>query len=92
MKKTIEKLWEGQVNPVELFGKNNSRVRECEAELLERIEKLEKDIGESKTEHLLKIANDCLEIVSKNAFCDGFSLGLKMAVEAMMNAENMHSN
>ena len=90
MTKSLEKLWEGQISPIELFEKNNSRLSELEALLLENLEKLEKLIGKSESERLLRIANNCIGEASKQAFADGFSLGLKITAESIFNAENTH--
>ena len=87
--KIIEKLWEGQVLPIEVFGKENDEVRNSEAKLFAYIEKLKDIIGEDAVEALQRIANDCLNESSKQAFVDGFALGVGLTSEAIQKAEKL---
>ncbi len=90
MTKIIEELWDGQVIPIEFSGKTNNELRMSEANLLEKIDALSKSIGLSESNELQQLANECLTLTAKQAFCDGFSLGTRITAEAFLTADQLH--
>ena len=90
MTKTIAALWNGNIAPVESFGLNNPEIQRLEGLMLRNIEKREKDVGET-ARAVLKAYLDCVDdytfLICKQAFCDGFCLGTRLAVEALTGAE-----
>ncbi len=88
MPKIIEEIWNGQIDPIEFFGKNNNDLKISEAKAIKRIESLATDIGEAEAEKLQSLVNDYITLATKQAFADGFSLGTKLTAEALLNADN----
>lgn len=95
MTKTIEQLWNGTLEPINYLGKDNKDLKQLESLIQRNLEKLEKGLNENQQE-ILKKFNDCtneyITLISEQAFCDGFSIGAKITVEALNNAEQLLKN
>lgn len=91
MKRTLEKLWNGNIAPWECCGTKDPEIEN----LIELIEKnkasLSNDLGQQQTATLQKYC-DCYDeysyLITVHAFCDGFSLACKLLTEAL--SEDTH--
>lgn len=92
MTKTIAQLWNGNLDPIRYLGKNNPEIKQLEKLMQYNLEKLEESLNEKEKEILEKY-NDCINeyilAISEQAFCDGYCLGSKMAVEALIGVEQI---
>ncbi len=88
MTKTIAALWNGNLDPVCCFGKNNSEIKQLETLMQKNLEKLEKSLDERSAKRF-EAYTDCVNeytlVVAEQAFCDGFCLGTKIVTEALSN-------
>lgn len=93
MTKTIATLWNGNLDPVRYLGKNNSQIKQLETLMQRNLEKLEKSLDEVSAK-IFEAYTDCVNEyilqIAEQAFCDGFCLGTKIAVEVICskNGEN----
>lgn len=82
--KTIAKLWYGDIEPAARSGVNNAEMRHLERLIQSHLDILEEKINEKE---LFKKYKDCMDeytvVLSEQAFCDGFSLAMKIAAESM---------
>ena len=83
----IEELWNGQIAPIEFFGKDNSDLKISETLLFEKINELGEKYDMDVFQQLEKMVNDCLVKTAKYAFCDGYALGTKITAESFLNSE-----
>ena len=86
MKDTIFDLWYGNIDPVESSGKITPEIRRMLNESNKSYEMLEKNLDEKEKELLEKHLNIYSSLRSEytaKAFAEGFSLGVKMVVEAL---------
>ncbi len=91
MRKTIEKLWNGDIDGIENFGKNDTALKEIEIQAYSSFEKLEKLLDAEQLMALEKCFSSfekCLSETRKSAFCDGYCLGVRMTAEALLSAES----
>ena len=92
MTKTIAELWSGNLDPIRYLGKNNPEVKHLEDLMQRNLDRLEENMNE-KAKDIMERYNDCLSeyltLNTEQAFCDGFCLGMKIAVEAMFGAEQI---
>ncbi len=92
MTNTIAHLWYGNLDPIRVLGKNNSEMKKLEIFIHRHFEKLEEHLDEKEKE-LLKKYEECVQeyllVNGEQAFCDGFSLGAKIAFEALAWAEQL---
>lgn len=90
MTKTIAQLWNGNLEPIRYFGKENPQIKDLEKLIQSNREKLEQNMNETEKEWFEKYS-DCIgEYVDKlneQAFCDGFCLGTKITTEALTSVE-----
>ena len=86
MKDTIFDLWYGNINPVESSGKITPEIKRIINELEESYEMLAEKLDEKEKEllekHLDIYSSLHCEYTAK-AFVDGFSLGVKILIEAL---------
>ena len=83
---------ECNLTPVKFSGINNPEIRELE-DLIERNRtSLEEKLDKNQIE-ILKTYTDCINeyilVFTEQAFCDGFSVGTKIIVEALTDAEKI---
>jgi len=92
MLKTMVELWNGSFSPVERLGKDNASIRKAEILLRRHLKRLGTSLGQEQAE-LFERYSDCMNeylgLMSEQAFCDGFSIGVKLTAEAMENAEKL---
>ena len=86
MKDTIFDLWYGNINPVESSGKITPEIKRIIDESQESYEMLTEKLDEKEKEllekHLDIYSSLHCEYTAK-AFVDGFSLGVKILIEAL---------
>ena len=75
MTQTIEALWNGNIDPVGHCGSQDPLVRE----LVSLIERNRESLSKGLTEAQMETFQKYMEL----AFCDGFCLGGKLAVEML---------
>ncbi|MBP3673569.1 MAG: hypothetical protein J6J18_07055 [Oscillospiraceae bacterium] len=86
MKQTLEKLWNGNISPIESCGENDSEIQE----ILRLIESNRKDLTAELNEHQKEMFGNytgCCEeytyLITAQAFCDGFSLASRIWAETL---------
>ncbi len=86
MSETIIKLWSGTLDPIHYLGQNNTEIKQLEALMQRNLEKLQATAGKTSVS-ILDAYTDCIDeyatSIAEQAFCDGFSLGVKLVVEAL---------
>lgn len=92
MNNSIAQLWNGNIAPINGLGKNNYEAEQLE----ELIDHILKGFGEGLTkqqeeqfEKLVNNANEYISMITQEAFCDGFSVGTKLIIDAMTRTENI---
>ena len=88
MTKTISQLWNGDLAPIQYFREHNPEIKHLEQLSQRNLDKLVSALDEP-LQKLLDPYNNCISkymvVVSEQAFCDGFSLGLKLLSEALFD-------
>ncbi len=90
MTKTIAQLWNGNLQPIQYSGKNNSEIKKLEHLLNRHLDNIEKTLNEQSKEVFQKYSdciNEYLLVLCEQCFCDGFCIGTKITSEALNNAE-----
>lgn len=90
MTKTIAKLWNGNLEPATYSGESNAEIKKLERFMYKNLEELEKILDEKESKVFEKYNDSIGEYlveISEQVFCDGFSLGARVASEALINAE-----
>ncbi len=91
MTKTIEKLWFGDLAPIDDFGKNNQEIKRMERLMSDRLELIQEVLKEKHNDlynEFYNILYDYILESTKQSFCEGFSFGTKLTAEAFIGAEN----
>lgn len=90
MKPTIDQLWNGELAPVQTFREHNPKLKELEALAQSSLKHFSGKL-EEPLQQIFSVYNDCISEyiveVSRQAFCDGFSLGMKLLSEALWENE-----
>ncbi len=86
MNNSIARLWNGGIAPAHGLGKNNYEIEQL-TELIDHIldaftKSLIKE-QENLFEKLVNNVNEYIGMITEEAFCDGFSVGTKLMVDAM---------
>ena len=92
MTKTISGLWSGNLDPVTRLGMNNTEIGEMEKLMSDNFSKLKTNINDEQKailEKCLDCVNDYVFLISEQSFCDGFCLGTKISVEALIVGEQL---
>lgn len=92
MTKTIEKIWNGDIEPLVHSGVNNPDIKEIARLVSRNRENLEANLNENQEEIFQKYnesKDDYSILTNEQAFCDGFCLGMKIAAEALIGAEEI---
>lgn len=87
MKNTIRELWNGELYPMSICGVGNSEITRLETLMIEQRERLEEMLKGEEKEAFKKHSAHMDELISakeEQAFCDGFSLGMKIIAEALI--------
>ena len=91
MKKALSQLWNGDLVPARPIGVNDPEIADLEKLMRRNLDKLT-DTLTPQQEELLKRYTDVIEenqIVSgEHIFCTGFSMGTRIAVEALVGSED----
>ena len=87
--KTIEQLWQGNIDPIANFGGGHDEVHLLETEICKSFDDLGESYNEEKILKLREKLNHYARVLQKKSFCDGFSLGCKITSEAFVNAEGL---
>lgn len=92
MSNTIEKLYEGKLEPFRLTGKSNSEMRRTETLIERNKKKLEEALDDDRKkifEKYVECMNEYLILTSEQVFCDGFCMGARILSEAISGAEQL---
>lgn len=92
MTKTISELWSGNLDPITRLGMNNIEIEKMEKLMSDNYDKLKAKLNDETKEILEKYfdcVNDYVLLISEQSFCDGFCLGTKISVEALVSAEQL---
>lgn len=88
MNKLISQLWYGNLRPSDNLS--NAEIKKLELLMEKNLEKLSSHLS-SKSAEIFSTYNECVNEyvleISEQAFLEGFSIGVKMMVEAMVKAE-----
>lgn len=85
MPQTINALWNGEIFPLESFGRSNTEMRTLEALMGRHFEALRQSANTEQSAILEKYHSNIAEYVgicSEQGFYDGFCFGMKLAAEA----------
>lgn len=89
--RTIAQIWNGALEVAATSGENNQQLKELSALKRHNAEKLHVKLDE-ETLALFKRYCECAgeydALVCEQAFCDGFSLGVRIMAEAMSGPES----
>ena len=89
-KPTITQLWNGELSPVQTFRKHNPEIQELEQLSQRNLDKLAERLDEPLQrllERYNKRLTEYIVLLTEQAFCDGFSLGMKLLSEALWESE-----
>ena len=88
MKSEIEELWNGQVAPAARCGAGDPEIENLIILIERHKDQLNHELKEEDKNIFGKYV-DCAEeytcLISKTAFCDGFTLAVKLMAEALSN-------
>ncbi len=92
MSNTIAKLYRGQLEPKSVLGNGNGEMRRTELLIENSFNKLKENINE-EMRAILEKYNQCMDeyivLISEQAFCDGFCLGMRLLSESVGGAERI---
>ncbi len=86
MSSLIAELWRGNLDPSCYFGRNNSEIKKLENLMERNYVALEQKLNSEEKEILVKYSENVIDyiiVTSEQAFCDGFSIGMKIIAEAL---------
>jgi hypothetical protein len=92
MKGLIAALWRGEVRPDMCSGLDNADLKRAEAELERCRKRLEEILTEEQERVLMTYLSSLEHYINERdeqVFHDGFSLGVNMTSEALLDAEKM---
>ena len=84
----IEKIWRGDIAPGEAPRKNHRKINRLYDLWKERTKELYEHLDREGQELLHKLEDTQHELIineSENAFIQGFSLGIRLSAETMLN-------
>lgn len=86
MKNTLTALWSGNLVPIEAFGVGNTKMEDLlrlshrnREKLLQMLSKEQRSVFE----RYISLTEEYTARAAEQAFCDGFSLGCKILVDAL---------
>ena len=85
MKHTIEELWYGNIATSENCGVNNPEIEKLVSLIERNKENLDKTLADPQKqmlEKLLSCSDEFTQLLSVQAFCDGFCLASRLLAEA----------
>lgn len=92
MRKTIEKIWNGEITPVEFTKSSNPILLEKQEKMYDNIERFRDTIDEKQKgefDRLVECVESYVSESAKNSFCDGFAIGTRLTSEAFIGSENI---
>ncbi len=92
MGKTIEKIWKDELELAPYFGVTNKKLVRLEKQMFRKREELESILEEKQKEiydKYIEYLDDVNYETLQEAFTEGFSIGVKVAAEALINAERL---
>lgn len=90
MKSTISDLWNGNLAPIRTFREHAPELQALEQQAQHRLDALAEELPEPLQKSLESYNNsltDYMVVLTERAFCDGFSLGLKLLSEAFFDQD-----
>ncbi len=92
MSNTIEKLYEGKLEPLKSIGKSNGEMRRI-GNLIERNKSKLEEMFDNDEKEIFEKYVECMDeymlLLGEQAFCDGFCLGARILSEAVSGAEQL---
>ncbi|MBQ4116715.1 MAG: hypothetical protein IJD37_05000 [Clostridia bacterium] len=92
MTKIIEKIWKDDFELESNFGVNNRKLRVSERNMFRSREKLEAILDDNQK----KVYGEYIEYLEEmnrqsldEAFCEGFSIGMRITAEALLYSDEM---
>ena len=85
MSNTISQLYRGELEPKNILGNGNIELRRMEILIENNFNRLKETLNENETEILEKyssLIDEYIFLLSEQAFCDGFCLGMRISAEA----------
>lgn len=85
MNNTISQLYRGELEPKNILGNGNVELRRMEILIRNNLERLKENLNENEKEVLEKysgLVDEYIFLMSEQAFCDGFCLGMRISAEA----------
>ena len=85
MNNTISQLYRGELEPKNILGNGNVDLRRMEILIKNNYERLKEILNENEKEILEKysgLVDEYIFLMSEQAFCDGFCLGMRISAEA----------
>jgi len=95
MKTTIEKLWFGQLAPIEAFGKNNPEIKRMERLMSDRLVRIQEALNGKHNDlynEFYDVLYDYISEATKQSFCEGYFLATKITAEAFLGEEQLEQN
>ena len=86
MSNTISQLYRGELEPKNHIGSGNVELRRAEILIKNNFEKLKDTLNEDEIkilENYSGLMDEYLFLLSEQAFCDGFCLGVRISAEAI---------
>ena len=90
MTRTIEQIWNGNLEPAEHLGRSSREIIQLEKLIARNLEKLETVLNDDQKPFLKRYCDAVDEYALLNyeqAFCEGFCLGARIIAEALIGAE-----
>lgn len=92
MSNTIAQLYRGQLEPKSVLGNGNVEMRRTELLIENNYKKLKDNLNEEAKAILEKYC-ECIDeyivLITEQAFCDGFCLGVRLSAEAVGGADRI---
>ncbi len=85
MLNTILQLYRGELEPKNYIGNGNTELRRTEILIKNNFDKLKEVLNEDEKKTLEKyseLIDEYVFLMSEQAFCDGFCLGMRISAEA----------
>ncbi len=85
MNTTISQLYRGELEPKNYIGNGNVELRRTEILIKNNFDRLKENLNENEKEILEKyrcLIDEYIFLMSEQAFCDGFCLGMRISAEA----------
>lgn len=92
MSQSIAQLYRGQLEPKSVLGNGNVEMRRMEILLEKNSNKLKQNLDEESKIILEKYRHhidEYIVLISEQAFCDGFCLGMRILSEAVGGADRV---